>query len=378
MLRHKYLIAVALVLLTAGLVAAVLYIQSRPTVLKIAVGPRASEDLRLAQSLAQYLVARARKNPAARHSQGYRGRERGSAGEGRSRTCSGAARLRNAQERSGDRDPSAQCRSADRAATAGGRQEQGQGKIQGSQEGRQADRKDRGSVRQDRRHRRPHARQSDICSTPFSPNMALPADKVNKVQISTEDLTTQLKTCPLTRCWRSARSASKITAEAVTALAARGKAAAEISGSRLFGSDRAAEPGLSIDRNTGRRLRRVAPCRERGDHRRLPLHRRAPRSRRKDRRRFHQAAVRGQAVARRRSALLHQDRKPGYRQGCNARRASGCARLSRRRAKDLLRALQRAALLGSDAVVVLRLRRRLACKLCPAPTATASRTTSKP
>ena len=55
MLRHKYLIAVALVLLTAGLVAAVLYIQSRPTILKIAVGPRASEDQRLAHSLAQYL-----------------------------------------------------------------------------------------------------------------------------------------------------------------------------------------------------------------------------------------------------------------------------------------------------------------------------------
>ena len=48
MLRHRYLVAVAVVLLTAGLVAAVLYIQSRPTYLKIAVGPRGSEDQRLA------------------------------------------------------------------------------------------------------------------------------------------------------------------------------------------------------------------------------------------------------------------------------------------------------------------------------------------
>ncbi len=56
MLRHTYLIAIALVLLAAGLIAAVFYIQSRPTHLKIAVGPRGGDDIRLVQALSQHLA----------------------------------------------------------------------------------------------------------------------------------------------------------------------------------------------------------------------------------------------------------------------------------------------------------------------------------
>lgn len=56
MMRHTTLIAIGVVLLGAGIVAAVLYIQSRPTHLKIAVGPRTGEDIRLVQALQQHLA----------------------------------------------------------------------------------------------------------------------------------------------------------------------------------------------------------------------------------------------------------------------------------------------------------------------------------
>ncbi len=56
MMRHTTLIAIGVVLLGAGIVAAVLYIQSRPTHLKIAVGPRSGEDIRLVQALQQHLA----------------------------------------------------------------------------------------------------------------------------------------------------------------------------------------------------------------------------------------------------------------------------------------------------------------------------------
>ena len=56
MLRHTYLLVIGLVLLAAGVVAAVFYIQSRPTHLKIAVGPRGGDDIRLVQALSQHLA----------------------------------------------------------------------------------------------------------------------------------------------------------------------------------------------------------------------------------------------------------------------------------------------------------------------------------
>ena len=85
------------------------------------------------------------------------------------------------------------------------------------------------------------------------------------------------------------------------------------------------------------------------------LHRRAEKSRRAGRRRLHQASVCHPAEPRRRIAVRRQDRKTGHRQGCGCARASRRRRLSRRRVEDVLRPLQRPALLGPDGDVGARL-----------------------
>ena len=56
MSRHPLLIVIAAILAIAGLALCVSYIQSKPVTLKMAVGPRQSEDERLVQQLAQYLA----------------------------------------------------------------------------------------------------------------------------------------------------------------------------------------------------------------------------------------------------------------------------------------------------------------------------------
>jgi TRAP transporter TAXI family solute receptor len=56
MLRHRWLVSVAVGLLMAGLVGGALYVTSRPTVLRIAVGPAGSEDARLIQAMAQHFA----------------------------------------------------------------------------------------------------------------------------------------------------------------------------------------------------------------------------------------------------------------------------------------------------------------------------------
>jgi TRAP-type uncharacterized transport system substrate-binding protein len=55
MSRHPLLILLAFVLAGAGVAVVYSYIQSKPVTLKIAVGPRQSEDYRLVQTLASYL-----------------------------------------------------------------------------------------------------------------------------------------------------------------------------------------------------------------------------------------------------------------------------------------------------------------------------------
>ena len=55
MSRHPLLILLALVLAGAGVASVVSYIQSKPVTLKIGVGPRQSEDHKLVQALASYL-----------------------------------------------------------------------------------------------------------------------------------------------------------------------------------------------------------------------------------------------------------------------------------------------------------------------------------
>jgi TRAP-type uncharacterized transport system substrate-binding protein len=56
MLRHTWLIATAGILLCAGLGAVAFYFATLPTVLKIAVGPPNSEDLRVVQAISQQLA----------------------------------------------------------------------------------------------------------------------------------------------------------------------------------------------------------------------------------------------------------------------------------------------------------------------------------
>ena len=54
MLRHTWLITIAVALLCAGLVGAALYTASRPTTLRIAVGPKEGEDVKFIQAAAKY------------------------------------------------------------------------------------------------------------------------------------------------------------------------------------------------------------------------------------------------------------------------------------------------------------------------------------
>src|SRR5437016_4886448 len=53
MMRHTWLVSVAVVLLCAGVAGAALYVASRPTTVTIAVGPPNSEDAKLVQALAK-------------------------------------------------------------------------------------------------------------------------------------------------------------------------------------------------------------------------------------------------------------------------------------------------------------------------------------
>lgn len=56
MLRHPLLIVIGVILALTGIAVVVSYIQSKPVTLKIAVGPRQSDDHKLVQLLAQYLA----------------------------------------------------------------------------------------------------------------------------------------------------------------------------------------------------------------------------------------------------------------------------------------------------------------------------------
>ncbi|MFL4971972.1 MAG: TAXI family TRAP transporter solute-binding subunit [Xanthobacteraceae bacterium] len=56
MLRHTWLVAIGGILALVGLTAAALYFASQPTILKVAVGPPNSEDLRVIQTIAQHFA----------------------------------------------------------------------------------------------------------------------------------------------------------------------------------------------------------------------------------------------------------------------------------------------------------------------------------
>lgn len=56
MLRHPLLIVIGVIMAGAGIAVVVSYVQSKPVTLKIAVGPRTSEDHKLVQALTQYFA----------------------------------------------------------------------------------------------------------------------------------------------------------------------------------------------------------------------------------------------------------------------------------------------------------------------------------
>src|SRR5918911_2604617 len=56
MLRHTWLVAIGGLLAVLGLAAAAFYFASQPTILKVAVGPPNSEDVRVIQTIAQHFA----------------------------------------------------------------------------------------------------------------------------------------------------------------------------------------------------------------------------------------------------------------------------------------------------------------------------------
>ena len=119
MARHPLLILVGVMLAAAGVAVVVSYIQSKPALLKIAVGPKQSEDHRLVLALAQYFARERGPIRAESHSAGQRAAKRGRAGKGNGRSRCGSPRRIDAEGRTGRCDPSEECRGADRSRGAG-------------------------------------------------------------------------------------------------------------------------------------------------------------------------------------------------------------------------------------------------------------------
>jgi TRAP transporter TAXI family solute receptor len=218
MMRHTWLLAIGLVLLAAGLVAAVLYIQSRPTHLKIAVGPRGGDDIRLVQALSQHFArerARVRLH-VVRKETGAEGGEAIDKGEvdlavvrrdfGMPKNGQVVAvhRRNVAVLVTAPHTPAAATKGKARPAAA-----------------------------------KPIEKVEDLAGktiaiigrTPANGALlnailaqyGVPAEKVNRIQFSTEDLTTQLKGAKFDALFAVGPVPSKITTEAIAAVASRGK-----------------------------------------------------------------------------------------------------------------------------------------------------------
>jgi TRAP-type uncharacterized transport system substrate-binding protein len=231
MLRHKYLIGVAIVLLTAGLVAAVLYIQARPAYLTIAVGPRAGEDQRLAQALSQHL-SRERAKIRLRVIRKDAGSESSEALE-KGEVDLAVVRRDLGMPKNGQviaihrRNVAVLVVPPQAPAQAAAAKRAGKGKAAAKKAAKKAT--------------KPIEKIEDLAGktvvivgrTPANANLlntvlaqyGVAPDKVNKVQISTDDLTTQLKTLPYDALLAIGPVGSKITSEAIAAAATRGKEA---------------------------------------------------------------------------------------------------------------------------------------------------------
>ena len=155
---------------------------------------------------------------------------------------------------------------------------------------------------------------------------------------------------------------SRITTDAIAALVAHHaeQEAADLPADRLIGGDRRALPGLREQRDRQRRVRRLAVTAGGRDRDRdgVALPRRRQHRERHDDRRTGKtpAVVAADAVVR--TDRFCKNRKTGHRQGRQCRRASRRQSLFRRRAEDILRAIQRSTVLAVHDRSAVRFRTR--------------------
>jgi TRAP transporter TAXI family solute receptor len=216
MLRHTWLLAIGLVLLAAGVVAAVFYIQSRPTHLRIAVGPRGSEDIRLVQALSQHLArerAKVRLHVVRKETgaEGGEALDKGEVDLAVVRRDFGMPK--NGQVVAVHRHNVAVLVAAPPTPAARGKARPAAAKpIEkiGDLAGRTVAIVGRTPA-------------NDHLLNAILAQYGVPAEKVKRIQFSTEDLTTQLKNARFDALFAVGPAPSKITTEAIAALASRGK-----------------------------------------------------------------------------------------------------------------------------------------------------------
>ncbi len=247
MLRHPLLIAIGLILAVTGIAVVVSYIQSKPVTLKIAVGPRQSDDARLVQMLAQYL---ARERAQVRLNVRWQDGPQNSA-EALDTGAADLAVVRRdvAMPKSGQviavhrhnvavlivPAPETAAASAEAKAAPG---KSAAKQTAGTAKAAKAAKAKTQKPAEEPAKAKPIEKIEDLYGKTIAvvgrsrANIALlntilgqygvPADKITTVQFSTEDLTTQLKAAKFDALLAVGPVGSKITAEAVTALT-RGK-----------------------------------------------------------------------------------------------------------------------------------------------------------
>ena len=201
------------------------------------------------------------------------------------------------------------------APEPGERAGQGAAKGKAAAKGQAAgeDRKDRADGRQAPRRRRPlaaqhrtaegdpaaiqHRRRQDRRSS-AAEDIAKPnaPGKISVIQFDPNNVATAIRDSNVDVIMSVGPVGSPITADAIAA-ATRGKEPPTFLPIDAAGGDRRARAGLRIERDQGRRLRRLAAAAggKRRDHRGAPLHRGAEDAERAGRRRLHQAPVRHRA-----------------------------------------------------------------------------------
>jgi TRAP transporter TAXI family solute receptor len=244
MFHHPLLIAIGLILAVTGIAAVVSYIQSKPVTLKIAVGPRQSDDHRLVQLLAQYL---ARERAPVRLTVIRQDGPQNSADALETGAVDLAVVRRDvAMPKSGQviavhrHNVAVLIVPAPEAAPAAAAAKTATGKSAAKRKGSAAKTAKAAAKKpaEEPAKAKPIEKIEDLYGKTIAvvgrsrANITLlntilgqygvPADKITTVQFSTEDLTTQLKAAKFDALLTVGPVGSKITAEAVTALT-RGK-----------------------------------------------------------------------------------------------------------------------------------------------------------